>query len=207
MGGSPPDSSLLPSAGSIVALALDHRFLSSVQNVESGYMGGIVNNPSYGQICTGDTGHAEAVHVKFDPSKVSATELIEIFFKMHDPTTKNRQGADVFSLVVSDACWSLIIHRKLEARDWSAIFCHTEEQKRAAEEVIAAVQPKFGRPIVTEINTASTWYPADKGHQDYYRRNKSNNGYCKLVIHPKLSKVKHDKFKSNDGLISKLLRR
>ncbi|CAN0015940.1 unnamed protein product, partial [Laminaria digitata] len=158
-----------------------------VSSVESGYMGGIVNNPSYGQICTGDTGHAEAVQLQYNPSKVSATELLEIFFKVHDPTSKNRQGADVGTQ--------------------SAIFCHTDDQKRAAEEVIAAVQPKFGRPIVTEVNTAGAWYPADKGHQDYYRRNKSNNGYCKRVIHPKLSKVKHDKFKSSDGLISKLLRR
>ncbi|CAM9919916.1 unnamed protein product [Ascophyllum nodosum] len=174
-------------AGCFWCVEAVYQRVIGVSTVESGYMGGVVDNPSYGQVCTGQTGHAEAIQLEFDPSKVSATELLEIFFKMHDPTTKNRQGADVGT------------------QYRSAIFYHTQDQKRAAEEVIAAVQPKFPTKIVTEVNAASKWYPADKSHQDFYRRNKASNGYCRRVIHPKLSKVKHAKFKTSDGIMPKLL--
>eukprot|EP00903_Cladosiphon_okamuranus_P011339 g10688.t1 len=173
-------------AGCFWCVEAVYQRVVGVESVESGYMGGTVKDPSYGQICTGETGHAEVIQLKYNPSKVSPTELLEIFFKMHDPTTKNRQGADVGT------------------QYRSAIFYHSEEQKQAAEEVMAAVQPKFGSKIVTEVVAASDWYPADKGHQDYYNRNKNSNGYCRLVIHPKLSKVKHDKFKS-PGIMSKVM--
>ncbi|CAM9197315.1 unnamed protein product [Hapterophycus canaliculatus] len=173
-------------AGCFWCVEAVYQRVVGVESVESGYMGGTVKNPSYGQICTGETGHAEVIQLKYDASKVSATDLLEIFFKMHDPTTKNRQGADVGT------------------QYRSVVFYHAGEQKRAAEEVIEAVQPKFGSKIVTEVVPASDWYPADKGHQDYYSRNKSSNGYCRLVIHPKLSKVKHAKYKS-PGIVSKVL--
>ncbi|CAM9798940.1 unnamed protein product [Ectocarpus sp. 12 AP-2014] len=173
-------------AGCFWCVEAVYQRVVGVESVESGYMGGVVNNPSYGQICTGETGHAEVIQLKYKPSKVSPTDLLEIFFKMHDPTTKNRQGADVGT------------------QYRSAIFYHSEEQKQAAEEVIAAVQPKFGSKIVTEVTAASDFFVADKGHQDYYSRNKSSNGYCRLVIHPKLSKVKHDKYNS-PGVMSKVL--
>lgn len=180
------ENTITLAAGCFWCVEAVYQRVVGVSSVESGYMGGQVENPSYGQICTGNTGHAEAIQLKYDPAAVSATELLEIFFKMHDPTTKNRQGADVGT------------------QYRSAIFYHDDDQAKAAQGVIAAVQSKFPRDIVTEVNAASTWYAADKGHQDYYRRNKSNNPYCKLVIHPKLSKVKHAKFQSSEGLMSKI---
>ncbi|CAM9221899.1 unnamed protein product [Discosporangium mesarthrocarpum] len=149
-------------------------------------MGGIVDNPTYGQICTGNTGHAEAVQVTFQPAKVSLEEILEIFFKMHDPTTKNRQGADVGT------------------QYRSVIFYSNDDQRETAVKSIEAAQPKFKNPIVTEVTSATTWYKAEKSHQDYYARNKSSNSYCRYVIHPKLQKVKHSKFKGT-GLMSAMM--
>ncbi len=139
----------------------------------SGYMGGEVDNPTYKQICTGRTGHAEVIQVTFDPSVTSYKELLQIFFTAHDPTTLNRQGADVGT------------------QYRSAIFYHSDEQRETAEAVIQELDAAkiFPSPIVTEVTEASTFYSAEDYHQDYY----SNNpyaGYCRVVIAPKIAKFK-----------------
>ncbi len=136
----------------------------------SGYMGGHTENPTYKDICTGTTGHAEVIQVEFDPSVISFAEVLDIFWQLHDPTTLNRQGADVGT------------------QYRSAIFYHSEEQKTIAEKSKAAAAPKFEDPIVTEISPASTFYKAEDYHQDYYNQNKFA-GYCRVVISPKLKKL------------------
>lgn len=146
--------------------------IDGVHSSTSGYMGGSVADPSYQAICSGTTGHAEVVQIVFDPKKTSAKKLLSWFWELHDPTTLNRQGADVGS------------------QYRSAIFYHNEEQKTLAEASKTAATEDFEDPIVTEITKASTFYPADNYHQDYYSQNKSNNGYCRLVIEPKLKKLK-----------------
>lgn len=147
--------------------------LPGVIDVTSGFMGGTVPNPSYRQVCTGDTGHAEVVQVTFDPSKVSYPKLLDWFFKLHDPTTLNRQGGD-------------------EGTQYrSVIFFHSEAQRAAAVAKKAELEAAkaFPSPIVTEITAASTYYEADVSHQDYYRLNKNKNPYCRVVITPKLDKL------------------
>lgn len=143
-----------------------------VVKVTSGYMGGSVKNPAYKEVCTGRTGHAEVVQLEYNADKVSYRSLLDIFWKVHDPTTLNRQGNDVGT------------------QYRSAIFFHTEEQKEEAlslkEELDA--NAVFGRPIVTEIVPATTFYAAEKEHLDYYRRN-SDQPYCQFVIRPKLEKL------------------
>ena len=141
--------------------------LDGVLDVKSGFMGGKVANPSYEQVCSGTTGHAEVVQVTFDPQKISYNALLEWFWKLHDPTTLNQQGHDVGT------------------QYRSAIFYHSEEQKKAAEASRVAHAKDFTRPIVTEIVAAGPFYEADEHHQDYYRANKSQ-GYCQMVIRPKL---------------------
>jgi peptide-methionine (S)-S-oxide reductase len=136
----------------------------------SGFMGGTVENPSYEAVCEGTTGHAEVIQVEFDPAKVSFKELVEIFWQLHDPTTLNRQGADVGT------------------QYRSAIFYNSEEQKKIAEASKKEAQPHFKDPIVTEITAASTFYAAKESHQNYYNRNKFA-GYCRVVISPKLKKL------------------
>jgi peptide-methionine (S)-S-oxide reductase len=142
-----------------------------VLSVTSGYIGGQRPNPSYEQICSGATGHAEATRVVFDPQKLPLAKLLEAFWKLHDPTTLNRQGNDVGT------------------QYRSAIFFENEAQRAAAEESKAAAQKDFGRPIVTEIVKAGEFYPAEDYHQDYYRQNKNRNPYCQIVIVPKLRKL------------------
>ena len=141
-----------------------------VLDVSSGYMGGEVADPTYEQVCTGRTGHAEVVQVTFDPSVISYDALLGWFWKLHDPTTLNRQGADVGT------------------QYRSAIFYHSAAQRAAAERSKAAAQPGFDDPIVTEITAASVYYPAEGYHQDYYRLN-TRAGYCRAVIAPKLNKL------------------
>lgn len=144
--------------------------LDGVLDVTSGYMGGHVDNPSYRAVCNGDTGHAECVQVTFDPSRIRYEDLLEWFFRSHDPTTLNRQGAD-------------------EGTQYrSAIFCHDEAQREAAQKAIAQYQPQFAAKIVTEISPASRFWPAEQYHQDYFRLN-SGQGYCRMVIKPKLQKL------------------
>ncbi len=144
--------------------------LPGVLDVVSGYMGGDVDDPTYEQVCGGETGHAECVQVTFDPSKVPFTSLLDWFFRSHDPTTLNRQGADVGT------------------QYRSAVFFHSDEQKAATQAAIKQFQPKFGAPIVTEVAPASRFWPAEPYHQDYFRRN-PNQGYCRVVIAPKLKKL------------------
>lgn len=147
--------------------------LRGVESVVSGYAGGSVNNPSYNQVCTGTTGHAEAVQITFDPQAISFRELLEVFFTIHDPTTLNRQGPDVGT------------------QYRSAIFYHTPEQKAVAEEAIREVQTSgmWARPIVTEGKPLPAFYPAEEYHQRYYRSN-PYQPYCQIVIGPKVAKFR-----------------
>lgn len=142
-----------------------------VQDVVSGYTGGHVPNPTYRQVCDGDTGHAEAVQIRFDPSQISYRELLEIFFSIHDPTTLNRQGADVGT------------------QYRSAIFYHSDEQRQIAEQLVRELseQRVFRDPIVTEIVPATTFYPAEDYHQEYFARN-PYQPYCQFVVAPKVAK-------------------
>ncbi len=146
------------------------ELLPGVKAVVSGYAGGHVPNPTYQQICTGETGHAEVIRIEFDPAVVSYERLVEVFFEAHDPTTLNRQGAD-------------------EGTQYrSVIFYEDDTQKAAAEKGKAAAQAGFDDPIVTEIGPLPKFYPAEKYHQDYFRNN-PNQGYCTFVIRPKVNKL------------------
>lgn len=148
--------------------------LKGVVKVVSGYTGGHVRNPSYREVCTGATGHAEAVQITFDPAQVTYRELLEVFFSIHDPTTLNRQGADVGT------------------QYRSAIFYHSAEQKKTAEALMAELQAEnpWGRPLVTELAPVEAFYPAEDYHQEYFARN-PEQGYCTVVIAPKLEKFRH----------------
>ena len=141
--------------------------------VESGYAGGDLPAPTYEQVCTGETGHAEAVQITFDPSVVSYRDLLDIFFTIHDPTTLNRQGADAGT------------------QYRSAIFYHSAAQKATAEAVIAALEAEqvWDGKIVTQVVDYEMFYPAEEYHRDYYRRNPGQS-YCRAVIAPKVSKLR-----------------
>ncbi|MDA7980967.1 MAG: peptide-methionine (S)-S-oxide reductase MsrA [Pirellulales bacterium] len=145
--------------------------LKGVHSVVSGYTGGHVENPTYKQICTGTTGHAEVVQIQFDPRVIAFKDLLEVFWKTHDPTTLNRQGADV------------------GPQYRSAVFFHSEEQKKLAERYKQELDSSgaFEQPIVTEITESSTFYPAEDYHQNYFNLNGSQP-YCSFVIRPKLEK-------------------
>jgi peptide-methionine (S)-S-oxide reductase len=145
--------------------------LEGVKSATSGYAGGTVPNPNYKQVCGGETGHAEVVQVEYDPAKISYEKLLEAFWKAHDPTTPNRQGADVGT------------------QYRSIILYHNEAQKQAAEKSKQEVATRFAAPIVTEIAPLTKFYPAEEYHQDYFRKN-PNAGYCRVVIRPKLDKFK-----------------
>jgi peptide-methionine (S)-S-oxide reductase len=147
--------------------------LRGVEKVESGYSGGPVPNPTYRQVCTGTTGHAEVVQVTFDPEVVSFKEILEVFFTIHDPTTLNRQGADV------------------GPQYRSAIIYHDEEQRRIAEEVISELEAEgiWSDPIVTEVTPFEAFYVAEDYHQGYYRDNEYQP-YCQVVIAPKVAKFR-----------------
>ena len=152
--------------------------LDGVRRVRSGYTGGRRPNPTYEQVCSGATGHAEVVQVEFDPDVISFREILEVFFTIHDPTTLNRQGADVGT------------------QYRSVIFYHTPVQKAVAEELIAELEEEetFEEPVVTEIAALGAFYPAGDYHDAYYRRNTSQP-YCQVVITPKLAKFR-EKFAS-----------
>jgi peptide-methionine (S)-S-oxide reductase len=149
------------------------ELLQGVERVESGYCGGQTASPSYEQVCSGATGHAEVVQVTFDPTVISFRDILEVFFAMHDPTTLNRQGADVGT------------------QYRSAIFYHTPQQKQVAEELISELNQAsvWGKPIVTELTPFRTFYKAEEYHQGYYRGN-SSQGYCQYVISPKVAKLR-----------------
>ena len=161
-------------AGCFWCIDAAYRQLDGVYSATSGYMGGSVKNPTYEQICDGDSGHAEVVQVVFDPKKISYEKVLAWFWDLHDPTTLNRQGHD-----------SGTQYR-------SAIFYHSDEQKKVAEASKAAAKANFKDPIVTEITKAAEFYPAENYHQDFYNQNKSKNPYCRFVIEPKLKKLKLD---------------
>ncbi len=146
--------------------------LRGVESVVSGYIGGETVNPSYEQVCSGRTGHAEAIRIAFDPDVIPYADLLDIFFHTHNPTTLNRQGAD-----------SGTQYR-------SAIFPASPEQRAAAEAAIARNQAVWDDPIVTSIEPDSTWYPAEAYHQRYFERNGTANGYCAAVVAPKLAKFR-----------------
>lgn len=145
--------------------------IKGVEHVVSGYIGGTVENPTYEEVCSGTTGHAEAVQITFNPQVVSYEKLLDLFWEMHDPTTLNRQGHDIGT------------------QYRSAIFYHSEEQKKIAEESKKAHAKDFKDPIVTEITPAGVFYPAEDYHQNYYNLNASKNPYCRVVIDPKLRKL------------------
>lgn len=144
--------------------------LPGVKSVVSGYAGGHTENPTYKAVCGGNTGHAEAVQVEFDPQKITFEQLLDCFWQAHDPTTLNRQGADVGT------------------QYRSVIFYHDETQKAAAERSKAETAGRLTRAIVTEIEPLSRFYRAEGYHQDYYRNN-PNYPYCQIVIRPKLEKL------------------
>lgn len=147
--------------------------LRGVSEVESGYAGGQVPNPTYRQVCNGTTGHAEVVQITFDPQAVSFRQLLEVFFTIHDPTTPNRQGADVGT------------------QYRSAIFYHSPEQKATAEQVIAQINETgiWDGPVVTEVAPVPIFYRAEDYHQEYFVNN-SNQPYCRAVVAPKVAKLR-----------------
>lgn len=160
--------------------------LRGVEKVEPGYSGGTVANPSYEQVCTNRTGHAEVIQVTFDPALITYRELLEVFFTTHDPTTLNRQGADV----------------GMQYR--SVVFYNGQDQRKVADEVIAQLTSErvFGKPIVTQVVPLEAFYPAEDYHHDYFRKNPSE-GYCRAVISPKVAKFRShykDKLKTQPGV-------
>jgi len=151
--------------------------LNGVKSVVSGYIGGKTVNPTYKEVCSGETGHAEATQITFDPKKVSFGELLEIFFATHDPTTLNRQGNDVGTQYRSE------------------VFYHNDAQKKLTEDYIALLNSEntYGKKVVTKVTAAPKFYPAEDYHQNYYNQNKGQS-YCSYVITPKVEKVR-EKFK------------
>ena len=147
--------------------------LSGVEKALSGYMGGATDNPTYHQVCSGDTGHAEVVQIRFDPDRIGYRDLLQIFFTLHDPTTLNRQGNDTGT------------------QYRSAIFWHDAVQKAEAEALIAQLtaEQTFDRPIVTQVAEAATFWPAEDYHQRYFDQN-PNQPYCMFVVGPKLAKFR-----------------
>ena len=148
--------------------------LDGVVSVMPGYSGGQTVNPTYKEVCSGETGHAECTQIVFDPSIISYDELLEVFFKVHDPTSLNRQGNDVGT------------------QYRSAIFYHNDEQKRLAEKYKTELDRSgaYDKPIVTQILQMEKFYPAENYHHDYYEYNKDKNPYCALVVRPKLEKFR-----------------
>jgi len=149
------------------------KSLKGVETVESGYSGGKTNNPTYQDVCTGQTGHAEVVQITYDPHMISFRELLEVFWETHDPTTLNQQGAD----------------RGTQYR--SVVFYHTPEQKLETEKYKTELNKEnvFGKPVVTEITAFTKFYKAENYHQDYFANNRSQ-GYCQFVIVPKVEKFR-----------------
>lgn len=147
--------------------------LNGVETVVSGYAGGTVKNPSYKEVCTGNTGHAEVCQITYNPEIISFQELLEVFWQVHDPTTLNRQGGDIGT------------------QYRSAIFYHTNEQKQIAEDFLQTlnIEKVFPDPIVTEITPINNFYPAEDYHQDYFDLN-GDNPYCQAVVKPKLEKFR-----------------
>ena len=159
--------------GCFWCLEAAYQDIDGVAEVVSGYAGGSTADPTYRQVCSGSTGHAEVVQITFDPDIVSYRDLTEVFFTIHNPTTKNRQGADVGT------------------QYRSIILYHDQEQRETAQSVIDELETQnvFSDPIVTEVEPLETFYEAEAKHQDYYKRN-PGFPYCQAVIEPKLSKLR-----------------
>ena len=149
-----------------------YQNLKGVKTVESGYIGGTMPNPTYEQVCSGNTGHAEAIRITFDPDVISYGDLLDIFFATHDPTTLNRQGNDIGT------------------QYRSAIFPHSAEQEQEARAGIERAQADQSAPVVTAIEPQAPWYPAEDYHQNYWDRVGDQNPYCMAVIPPKLAKLR-----------------
>lgn len=145
--------------------------LEGIVDVESGYSGGQVARPSYQQVCSGTTGHAEVVRVEFDPARISYREVLEVFFAIHDPTQLNRQGNDVGT------------------QYRSVVFVHSDEQKRIAEDVIAEFERQGGGKVVTQVLSEQPYFRAETYHQEYFRHN-AEQGYCMFVVAPKVAKFR-----------------
>ncbi len=148
--------------------------LEGVISATSGYSGGQSENPDYKSVCSGETGHAECLQITYDPNKISFDELLAVFWETHDPTTLNRQGADVGT------------------QYRSAVFYHTDEQKEKAEKYKAELNKSgaFNKPIVTEVSPFTKFYPAENYHQQYFENNEGSNPYCSIVIRPKVEKFR-----------------
>lgn len=148
--------------------------LRGVASVTSGYAGGDVANPTYEEVCSGSTGHAEVVQIEYDPEEISYLELLEVFFKVHDPTTRDRQGPDVGS------------------QYRSIVFYHDDEQRERVEGFLERLnQEVYDGSIVTEVEPIETFYEAEEYHQDYYEKNPAN-GYCQVQVEPKVKKVREE---------------
>lgn len=161
-------------AGCFWCVEAAYNQLDGIHAAVSGYMGGASENPTYEDICTGTSGHAEVVQVVFDPKLIPLERVLAWFWDLHDPTQLNRQGNDVGT------------------QYRSSIFFENAEQRKLAEASKQAAQENFDKPIVTEITEAVTFHPAENYHQDYYFQNKTRNGYCQYVVEPKLKKLKLD---------------
>lgn len=146
--------------------------IKGVSSVESGYTGGQTVNPTYKQVCGGDTGHAEAIRITFDPDQINFDDLLDIFFATHDPTQLNRQGGDIGT------------------QYRSAVFPQDAAQRDAVTAAIARAQSDHGAPIVTTVEPMADWYPAEDYHQEYWSGEGQRNPYCQAVIPPKLAKLK-----------------
>jgi peptide-methionine (S)-S-oxide reductase len=157
--------------GCFWCLEAAYKMFRGVLSVESGYSGGSVKNPSYEAVCGGDTGHAEAVKVTFDPSIISYSDILDVFWTIHNPTTLNQQGNDIGT------------------QYRSVIFYTTEEQKKTAEDSMKKAQKLWPDPIVTEIIPEETFYKAEDYHQNYFANNPSR-AYCQIIINPKLKKLR-----------------
>jgi peptide-methionine (S)-S-oxide reductase len=151
--------------------------LKGIIKVESGYAGGIVPNPTYNQVCTGTTGHAEVIQITYNPTIITFKEILQIFFTMHDPTTLNHQGNDVGT------------------QYRSIIFYHNENQKHIAEQIINEITQAriWNNPIVTQIEPYNLFYKAEEYHQEYYKKNRAQS-YCRIIIAPKISKLRKQYF-------------
>jgi methionine-S-sulfoxide reductase len=149
------------------------RSLKGVESVESGYSGGHTKNPTYQEVCTGETGHAEVIQIKFNSQVISFSEILEVFFETHDPTSLNRQGADVGT------------------QYRSAVFYHSPKQKEIADNYISQLNKEnvYGKPVVTEVTAFDHFYKAEAYHQNYFANNRAQ-GYCQFVIVPKMEKFK-----------------
>lgn len=165
------ERSIVLGGGCFWCLEAAYELVPGILDVESGYSGGERDSPSYEQVSTGLTGHAEVVRIRYDPAVISLESILELFFRIHDPTTLDRQGADV-------------------GTQYRSIILYADDgQKRGAEAAIATAQPRFGKPIVTRLEPLAAYWPAEDYHQDFYRKN-PNYGYCQVVVAPKVEKAK-----------------